>query len=151
LNLCLVGRPPTIASLRRWAARNFGIAADHAWRTITPLTRAPVSAVHENLFFIGDAARVVEPFTGEGIYYALRSGELAANAAVKTIRCQDRPAPLREFNRQHAAMYRGRLWINRMARAAVLSPRIASRLVHAARVQPWLLRLLTAKIVSYGD
>ena len=47
LNLCLVGRPPTIGSLRRWAERNFGIAVDHAWRTITPLTRAPVSAVHE--------------------------------------------------------------------------------------------------------
>jgi hypothetical protein len=29
----------------------------------------------------------------------------------------------------------------------VLSPKIASRLVHAARFQPSLLRLLTAKIV----
>ena len=147
LNLCLVGRPPTIASLRRWAERNFGIAADHAWRTITPLTRAPVSAVHENLFFIGDAARVVEPFTGEGIYYALRSGELAANAIVKIIRGQNRQVTLREFTRAHAAMYRGRLWINRLARAAVLSPRIASLFVNAARFQPPIWRLLTAKIV----
>jgi len=147
LNLCLVGRPPTIASLRRWAERNFGIAADHAWRTITPLTRAPVSAAHENLFFIGDAARVVEPFTGEGIYYALRSGELAANAIVKIIRGQDRQVTLREFARAHAAMYRGRLWINRLARAAVLSPRIASLFVNAARFQPPIWRLLTAKIV----
>ena len=147
LNLCLVGRPPTIASLRRWAERNFGIAADHAWRTITPLTRAPVSAVHENLFFIGDAARVVEPFTGEGIYYALRSGELAANAIVKITRGQNRQVTLREFARAHAAMYRGRLWINRLARAAVLSPRIASLFVNAARFQPPIWRLLTAKIV----
>jgi flavin-dependent dehydrogenase len=90
---------------------------------------------------------VVEPFTGEGIYYALRSGELAANAAVKTVCGQDRGALLREFNREHAAMYRGRLWINRMARAAVLSPRIASQLVHLARFQPALLRFLTEKIV----
>ena len=147
LNLCLVGRPPTIASLRRWAERNFGIAADHAWRTITPLTRAPVSAAHENLFFIGDAARVVEPFTGEGIYYALRSGELAANAIVKIIRGRDRQVTLREFARAHAAMYRGRLWINRLARAAVLSPRIASLFVNAERFQPPIWRLLTAKIV----
>jgi Dehydrogenases (flavoproteins) len=58
-------------------------AADQGWRTITPLTRSPVPSAHENLFFVGDAARVVEPFTGEGIYYALRSGELAANAAQK--------------------------------------------------------------------
>ena len=147
LNLCLVGRPPTITSLRRWAEQNFGIAADHAWRTITPLTRAPVSAVHENLFFIGDAARVVEPFTGEGIYYALRSGELAANAIVKIIRGQDRQVTLRQFARAHAAMYRGRLWINRLARAAVLSPRIASLFVNAARFDSSILKLLTAKIV----
>ncbi len=151
LNLCLVAKPRDIEALKEWAWQRFAVARDHPWRTITPLTRSPLPPAHENLFLIGDAARVVEPFTGEGIYYALRSGELAANAVVKTIRRQDRPAPLREFNRQHAAMYRGRLWINRMARAAVLSPRIASRLVHAARVQPWLLRLLTAKIVSYGD
>src|SRR6266581_7693512 len=136
LNLCLVGKPPTVASLRRWAARNFGIAADHAWRTITPLTRAPVSAVHENLFFIGDAARVVEPFTGEGIYYALRSGELAANAIVKIIRGEDRQLALREFARAHAQMYRGRLWINRLARAAVLSPKISSAFLRVAHFQP---------------
>ena len=147
LNLCLVGRPPTIASLRRWAERNFGIAAGHAWRTITPLTRAPVSAAHENLFFIGDAARVVEPFTGEGIYYALRSGELAANAIVKMIRGQDRQGTVREFARAHAAMYRGRLWINRLARAAVLSPQITSRLLQFVPLHSAILRLLTAKIV----
>src|SRR5207302_2786189 len=77
LNLCLVGAPPTISSLRAWAEQEFKLPANQAWRTITPLTRAPVSVAHENLFFIGDAARVVEPFTGEGIYYAVRSGELA--------------------------------------------------------------------------
>src|SRR5438105_901218 len=147
LNLCLVGRPPTIASLRRWAERNFGIAADHAWRTLTPLTRAPVSAVHDNLFFIGDAARVVEPFTGEGIYYALRSGELAANAIVKIIRGQDRQVALREFARAHAAMYCGRLAINQLARAAVLSPRITSRLLQFVPLHSAILRFLTAKIV----
>src|SRR5256714_5290716 len=97
LNLCLVGTPPTISSLRNWAEREFKLAAEQAWRTITPLTRAPVPVAHENLFFIGDAARVVEPFTGEGIYYALRSGELAANAIVKIIRAEDRQSVIRKF------------------------------------------------------
>ena len=55
-----------------------------------------------NLFFIGDAARVVEPFTGEGIYYALRSGELAADAVAKILRGKDRDSALREFNRAYA-------------------------------------------------
>jgi menaquinone-9 beta-reductase len=147
LNLCLVGTPPTISSLRKWAERNFEIKPDQPWRTITPLTRAPCPSVQGNLFFIGDAARVVEPFTGEGIYYALRSGELAANAIKKIASGQDRQTILREFARESAAIYRGRLWINRLAHAAVLSPRVASALMQFARPSPAILRLLTGKIV----
>ena len=148
LNLCLVGTPPTISSLRNWAEREFNLSTEQTWRTITPLTRAPVPVAHENLFFIGDAARVVEPFTGEGIYYALRSGELAANAIVKIIRGEDRQCAIRKFTRAHRAMYRGRLWINRLARAAVLSPKTASGFLQVARFCPMILRLLTAKITG---
>jgi geranylgeranyl reductase family protein len=148
LNLCLVGTPPTISRLRKWAERHFEITPDQPWRTITPLTRSPVPYAHENLLFIGDAARVVEPFTGEGIYYALRSGELAADAITKIVRGKDRQPALREFTRACAQMYRGRLWINRLARAAVLRPNVGSLFVHAARIEPAILKLLTAKIVS---
>jgi geranylgeranyl reductase family protein len=147
LNLCLVGKPSTISRLRQWAQRHFEIPANQRWRTITPLTRAPVPCAHENLLFIGDAARVVEPFTGEGIYYALRSGELAARAIAKTISGGDQQLALREFARASAEIYRGRLWINRLARAAVLSPRIASFLIQAARVEP-IFRSLTTKIAT---
>jgi flavin-dependent dehydrogenase len=148
LNLCLVGTPPTISRLRRWAERHFEITSDQPWRTITPLTRSPVPCAHENLLFIGDAARVVEPFTGEGIYYAMRSGELAATAISKIIRGEDQEGTLREFTRACAEMYRGRLWINRLARAAVLWPNAGSFFVRAAQVQPAIMKLLTAKIVS---
>jgi geranylgeranyl reductase family protein len=151
LNLCLVGTPPTISKLRQWANRHFEIGADQPWRTITPLTRSPVPCAHENLLFIGDAARVVEPFTGEGIYYALRSGELAADAITKIIRSKHRQSALQEFTRACAEMYRGRLWVNRLARAAVLWPRVGSLFVHTARIQPAMLRLLTKKIVGTGD
>ncbi len=147
LNLCLVGTPPTISKLRQWANRHFEIGADQPWRTITPLTRSPVPCAHENLLFIGDAARVVEPFTGEGIYYALRSGELAADAITKIIRGKDRQSALHEFTRACDEMYRGRLWVNRLARAAVLWPRVGSFFIHAARIDPAILRLLTAKVV----
>src|SRR6266496_5276634 len=136
LNLCLVGTPPTISKLRRWAERQFQLPADQGWRTITPLTRSPIPSAHENLFFVGDAARVVEPFTGEGIYYALRSGELAANAIVRIIRGEDRRSTFGEFARAHAQIYRGRLWINRLARAAGLSPTFASLLLRFAPFHP---------------
>ena len=148
LNLCLVGTPPTISKLRRWAESQFQLPADQGWRTITPLTRSPIPSAHENLFFVGDAARVVEPFTGEGIYYALRSGELAAKAAAKIVRGENRQLALRNFTCAYSGMYRGRLWINRLAREAVLRPQLGSLFVHAARVNPAILKLLTATIVS---
>ena len=147
LNLCLVGKPPTISQLRHWAEHQFQLTADQPWRTITPLTRSPVPSAHRNLFFIGDAARVVEPFTGEGIYYALRSGELVATAMVKIFRGDNRQSTARNFTRAYGDMYRGRLWINRLAREAVVRPHLGSSFVHAARLCPSIMKLLTAKIV----
>jgi flavin-dependent dehydrogenase len=148
LNLCLVGTPPTLFRLRAWAKYRFQLLADQPWRTITPLTRSPVSPAYENLFIIGDAARVVEPFTGEGIYYALRSGELAGRAIAKIFRGDNRQSVMRDFARACTEMYRGRLWINRLARAAVVRPYLASKLVRVAEVQPATLRWLTRKIVA---
>ncbi len=82
LNVCLVSRPRDIASLKEWAQNEFDIADPHNWRTIAPLSRRSINPVLGHLLFTGDAARVVEPFTGEGIYYAIASGELAARSII---------------------------------------------------------------------
>jgi flavin-dependent dehydrogenase len=99
------------------------------------------------LFLVGDAARVVEPFTGEGIYYALHSGELAAEAIVAASGNGDAEAAARSYSAKHERLYRGRLWVNRIARAAVLSPRVTSALLRARILPPQLLSALTTKIV----
>src|SRR5438552_9268221 len=97
LNLCLVGKARDAHKLKNWAANEFGVPPDHPWRTITPLTRKPLGAAHHNLFLIGDAARVVEPFTGEGIYYAIRSGELAAEAIRAVVREENAASAVQQF------------------------------------------------------
>ena len=58
--------PRDLAAIKRWAEQEFAISPDHAWRTIAPLARAALPVGHPGLFLVGDAARVVEPFTGEG-------------------------------------------------------------------------------------
>ena len=143
LNLCLVGKPGSISTLKMWAEKEFGIQHDHAWRTVTPLTRRALPATQDRLFLIGDTARVVEPFTGEGIFYALRSGELAA----QSIRGAGVEQSRREYENALRSMYAGRLWLNALARAAVLSPRFASTILSIAQMQPAVLRLLTNKVV----
>ncbi|MDQ3120648.1 MAG: NAD(P)/FAD-dependent oxidoreductase [Verrucomicrobiota bacterium] len=146
LNLCLVGKPSAMPSLRRWAETGFGVAHDQNWRTITPLRRAALPPAQKRLFLIGDAARVVEPFTGEGIYYALRSGELAAEFIAWLIESGDAGAAARSYARAHAKLYRGRLWVNRIARAAVLSPKLTSLLLRGRLIPSPLLASLTAKV-----
>jgi geranylgeranyl reductase family protein len=143
LNLCLVGKAHSIPILRQWAERNFRLAPNHTWRTITPLRRAPIAAAQRRVFLVGDAARVVEPFTGEGIYYALRSGELAAEAIARG----DEELAMRSYAAAHAKLYRGRLWVNRLARAAVLSPRATSLLLRTQILPRSLLQALTTKVV----
>jgi flavin-dependent dehydrogenase len=39
------------------------------------------SAIGDGLMLVGDSANFVDPFTGEGVYFALRGAELAAEAA----------------------------------------------------------------------
>ena len=148
LNLCLVSVPRQMPALRKWAEARFQIAPDHPWRTITPLTRAPIPAGQFSLFLVGDAARVVEPFTGEGIYYALASAEVAAKAIALQHSGGAAEDVSAAYSAAHAQLYRGRLWVNRLARAAVLSPRVASAALEMARFQPGLLRFLTAKIAG---
>jgi flavin-dependent dehydrogenase len=56
-------------------------AGDHLWRGVPALSRSRCVAGHR-VFAIGDAAGYVEPFTGEGMTWALESALLAAPLAV---------------------------------------------------------------------
>jgi len=139
-NLCLVCRPGDLQSIKHWAAGQFDLSESQTWRSITPLRRAPLAPTGAGLWFTGDTARVVEPFTGEGIAYALKSGALCAEALLA-----GKPE-LYEHN--HAALYRGRLWVNKMARWACLHPQAGSALVRLGRYFPELFGLLTRKVVA---
>jgi geranylgeranyl reductase family protein len=140
LNLCLVSRPNDLSAVKRWAEREFSIPTDHSWRTIAPLARAALPPSQPGLFLVGDTARVVEPFTGEGIYYALRSGELAAEAIIS-----ENP---HHYSTAHRKLYAGRLWINALARHAVEHPRLTTRLLRLWPNEKHVLCLLTARVVG---
>jgi len=50
----------------------------------------PLKKTYSNrLVLVGDAAGVINPLTGEGIYYAMSSGEIAANVVSEAIESED--------------------------------------------------------------
>lgn len=138
-NLCLVSRSRDLKSIKAAAMQKYELPEKQPWRSITPLSRAALLPAQENLWLIGDAARVVEPFTGEGIAYAIRSGALCAEAILA-----QRPE---RYLAAHRDLYKGRLWVNHLARAACLFPELGTGFVRFGKVFPQALRLLTSKVV----
>ena len=59
--------------------------ADATWLGTAPLTRRTNPLAQERLFFLGDSAGYVEPFTGEGIAWALASARAIEPLALKAV------------------------------------------------------------------
>ncbi len=150
LNVSIAGRAAGLPALKAWVRAELGLTTEPLWRTIAPLDRAPrLAAPAEGLFLAGDAALVVEPFTGEGIYYALASGELIARTLGALLRGELEPAEaLGRTNDDQSSLYRGRLWVNRLARWIGRRPRLAEILLGISRHYPGLLRALVTKVVA---
>lgn len=55
-----------------------------------PYALSTQSLVRGRALLVGDAAHLVDPLFGEGIYYAIRSGQLAAEAVLATFSDQNR-------------------------------------------------------------
>ena len=70
----------------------------------------------------GDAADFFDPFTGEGIYSALRGGELLAPFAMRALgaaTAAGQDAELRAYGRARRAEFRGKWIVERLINAAV--------------------------------
>ncbi len=75
-----------------------------------PLPLKPMRCWHHRsgVLLVGDAAGVVAPSSGEGIYYAMLSGKLAADACAKALATRDTRAlaeARRVFMRDHAHLH----------------------------------------------
>ena len=147
MNLCLVSSPALLQQARKAIQRRFQLADDHPWHSIAPLERPDISPVpFPGCFIAGDAARVVEPFTGEGIYYALRSGQRAAEAAHRSL--QNPEDGRISYQSAHRQLYRHRLWVNRLSRMAVKHRAMGDLLLAMGHRFPSILQQLTTKIIN---
>ncbi len=89
---------------------------------------------HPGAMLTGDAADFFDPFTGEGIYSALRGGELLAEfaqAAVGATSAATHVQALRAYERQRKAVFGGKWHVEQLIGLAV---GWAPLLNHAARV-----------------
>ena len=95
---------------------------EQEWLRMNPITRAPAQLGRDRVWLTGDAARVVEPFTGEGIAFALETGWMAAQHAHSALESGDWAGALRAYGREHGALYRRRGWVNTLVRMGLTDP-----------------------------
>lgn len=80
---------------------------------------------------VGDAADFFDPFTGEGIYAALRGGELLADsiaAAVRTGRAKAVDGALAAYAAKRKSEFKGKWKVERLVGSVISSPRIFNRI-----------------------
>ncbi len=112
-------------------------------RSAYPVYFSPRRSFGDGFLLAGDAARVTEPITGEGVYFALKSGELAAAAADSAFQRGDVSARALSYyafacrkalGRRHA--------LNRLIAVAMRHPRCVDLLLRAAKKNDLPLRTL---------
>jgi geranylgeranyl reductase family protein len=149
-------RPPARRALERFAAspplarlmhgaRRDGPIRGYPLRTHFP--EAPTS--RDRILLAGEAAGLVNPLTGEGIDYALESGQIAADALARAFAAAALlSGPLHDYDRALRARFERLFLFCRRVRDASLRPAVLNRLVRVASRRDDLQRLLVDLVLG---
>ncbi len=124
-------RQPALAERFRGATRETPVRATGPFASRAVRAWAPGAAL------VGDAADFFDPFTGEGIYAALRGGELVAPFVTDAVHAIERADPraaaraLASYDRARHDTFAGKWRVERLIGAAVAFPSLMN---HAARI-----------------
>ena len=143
-----IGRVPEVRS--RLAAARFVTPV----RAVGPFARTTSRATADGVLLVGDAADFYDPFTGEGIYAALRGAELAAGhiaAALATGRF--RRKALAAYDRDRLRTFAGKWIVERLIGLATGRPALLDHVARRLARRPDLADVLvgvTGDIVPAG-
>jgi flavin-dependent dehydrogenase len=128
------------------ARRYFPTLPEQSWLRMNPITRAEARIGSGHVWLLGDAARVVEPFTGEGISFALSTGLLAAEAAVAGLAGNNLNSALAIYSRTHRQLYRRRAWVNTLLRWMLVTPRQTVRVLRKMEQLPGIVSFFSQRV-----
>ena len=126
-------------------------ALPHAsFRATPPLTHhSPrIAGVTRRIFRVGDAAGYVEPFTGEGIGWALAGGRLLAESLLAATLLDGIGSASDRYGQAHRRMFAGHHARCRWVAHGVRWPSIVSGAVELATLMPWAARRAVPLLVG---
>lgn len=158
-NVCLVQpSQPADASLRDPAALLRDVLAHDlllcerfasARAIAAPVVLGPLAVDHvdaslDGLLLAGDASGFVDPMTGDGLRFAVRGAELAADAALAALK-HGWSGIHQQLGAARRREFAGKWRFNRALRALVASPRAIEAAAFGARLAPAVMRAVIAR------
>jgi len=129
-----------LKQLRHLAPRLDGLRAAGPLRAMGPLAYRVDEPTVDGVVLVGEAGGFYDPFTGEGLYTALRSAELlaeVAHAALRAGRCT--AAALRPYARARRDAFRGKTRLTRALQMLIARRRAANLAARLLAARPALL------------
>ncbi len=152
VNACAMVRSDCATSLEQVCKLHPQLARRAAkWRAIMqPVSTAPLiyrepQPVRRNTLFVGDAAAFIDPFAGDGISIALRSGRAAAQCICKFLLgpaalCEAVTQYQREYSRQFAPLLLAASRLRPLLSLPVFAQYVAFELFRFPGLLPFVIR-----------
>lgn len=115
------------------------------WRGTAKLTRSTSRQAGERLFLVGDAAGYVEPFTGEGMAWAM-SGAVDAASIVTRGAAEWSADLIALWERRYRALVTRRQWVCRSLAIGLRQPRLVRAAVPVLQRLPWLAQPIIRRL-----
>jgi geranylgeranyl reductase family protein len=139
-----------LKQLRRVPARIHGMRAEGPLMAMGPLAYRVDEPRVGGVMLAGDAAGFYDPFTGEGLYTALRSAEMLAEVAHPALSAGDvSPAALSPYSRAKREAFRDKARVTRALQLLIAHRRLADAAARFLQRRPALLSLLMGVIGDF--
>jgi geranylgeranyl reductase family protein len=106
---------------------------------------------HRGLMLVGDAGGVINPFNGEGIAYAMETGELAAEIAVQSLARDRDERVLQRYPLELKARYGGYYTLGRVFVHAIGNPHVMKLATKYGLPRPTLMKFTLKLLANLTD
>jgi menaquinone-9 beta-reductase len=139
-----------LKQLRRVPARIQGMRPQGPLMAMGPLAYRVAEPHVAGVMLAGDAAGFYDPFTGEGLYTALRSAEMLAEVAHAALSAGDLSAvALAAYSRARREAFRDKARVTRALQVIIARRRPANLAAHVLQRRPALLSMLMGVIGDF--
>jgi flavin-dependent dehydrogenase len=139
-----------LKQLRRVPARVRGMRAEGPLMAMGPLAYRVDEPRVGGVMLVGDAAGFYDPFTGEGLYTALRSAEMLAEVAHPALAAGDLSASaLATYSRAKREVFADKARVTRALQVVIAHRRLADAAARFLQRRPALLSMLMGVIGDF--